>query len=110
MEGLRCHWRNADPGNHRLYEPWCAALLSFSRAFPREEESEKCVWLAGAGITWDGEGQLAIPGPKGALPTLHLENVRDGFEDYELCMLRSMSLFSLATRLIVIHSTKRRIH
>ena len=38
-------------------------------------------------ITWDGEGQLAIPGPKGALPTLHLENVRDGFEDYELYIL-----------------------
>ena len=31
-------------------------------------------------ITWDGEGQLAIPGAKGALPTLHLENIRDGFE------------------------------
>lgn len=25
------------------------------------------------GITWDGEGQLALPGPNGALPTLHLE-------------------------------------
>ena len=30
--------------------------------------------------TWDGEGQLAVPGPDGVLATLHLESVRDGCE------------------------------
>eukprot|EP01052_Picozoa_sp_SAG31_P025887 SAG31_NODE_2301_length_5978_cov_14.073652_3_plen_707_part_00 len=37
--------------------------------------------------SFDGEGQLAVPGPHGALGTLFLENIRDGFEDFELYWL-----------------------
>ena len=37
--------------------------------------------------SFDGEGQLAVPGPLGALGTLFLENIRDGYEDFELYWL-----------------------
>jgi hypothetical protein len=39
--------------------------------------------------TANGDGSLLCPGPDGPLSTIRLENIRDGFEDYEyLCLLR----------------------
>ncbi len=42
--------------------------------------------------TANGDGSLLCPGPDGPLSTIRLENIRDGFEDYEyLWMLRDTS-------------------
>eukprot|EP01052_Picozoa_sp_SAG31_P037928 SAG31_NODE_4977_length_2823_cov_1.691997_2_plen_586_part_00 len=35
----------------------------------------------------DGMGELIVPGPSGALSTIHFENIRDGLEDYEMLLM-----------------------
>ena len=46
---------------------------------------------ASADYGYDGMGQLIIPGPTGALSTLHFENIRDGLEDHGyLALLRQL--------------------
>ncbi len=39
------------------------------------------------GYTANGDGSLICPGPDGPLSTIRLENIRDGFEDYEYMYL-----------------------
>ena len=47
---------------------------------------------ANSNCSYDGEGQLAVPGPKGLWSTLHLENIRDGFDDHRyLALLAQLS-------------------
>ena len=47
---------------------------------------------ANANYSYDGEGQLALPGPQGVWSTLHLENIRDGFDDHRyLTLLEQLS-------------------
>ena len=38
--------------------------------------------FASAAYGYDGLGQLILPGPTGALSTIHFENIRDGLEDH----------------------------
>ena len=38
---------------------------------------------------YDGMGQLILPGPTGALSTIHFENIRDGLEDHALLVTLS---------------------
>ena len=37
--------------------------------------------------SWDGEGMVILPGPRGPLSTLHFEAITAGLEDYELYVL-----------------------
>ena len=40
---------------------------------------------------YDGMGEMIVPGPHGALSTLHFENYRDGVEDHAyLALLRDL--------------------
>jgi hypothetical protein len=44
------------------------------------------------GKTANGDGSLMCPGPEGPLSTIRMENIRDGFEDYEyLYRLRELA-------------------
>jgi len=38
-------------------------------------------------IVWDGDGQLYQRGPDGPVPSIRLENIRDGMEDYDYIKL-----------------------
>lgn len=40
------------------------------------------VRYASAAYGYDGVGEMILPGPEGALSTLHFENYRDGLEDH----------------------------
>ncbi len=47
--------------------------------------------MVDAHTTWtnyaDGDGSLTCAGPEGPLPTIRMENIRDGLEDYEYLKL-----------------------
>jgi len=48
--------------------------------------------LHSSGKWADGVGALVLPGPTGPIPTLRLENIRDGLEDYDyLVLLRDLA-------------------
>ena len=44
--------------------------------------SMEVVRYASAAYGYDGVGEMILPGPEGALSTLHFENYRDGLEDH----------------------------
>jgi len=50
-------------------------------------------WLAQSWMTWHGDGQWTCVGPDGKpLPTIRLENFRDGLEDYAYAKLLEQKL------------------
>jgi hypothetical protein len=52
---------------------------------PRSMQHSSGKWM-------DGDGTVILPGPTGPIPTIRLENIRDGLEDYEyLAMLRDLA-------------------
>ncbi|HLA41057.1 MAG TPA: glycoside hydrolase domain-containing protein, partial [Candidatus Glassbacteria bacterium] len=54
----------------------------------RESPQLRSNWIANTFLDYNGDGYLTYPGPEGSfLSSVRLENLRDGFEDYEYLKL-----------------------
>jgi len=70
------------------YKPWLDGLIAKNRPItfgPYTEWDPRVSWQASKNGWVDGDGSLYYAGPVdvGPLPTIRLENIRDGLEDYE---------------------------
>ena len=58
---------------------------------PYTDWDPRTIWHENKNGWASGDGSLYCPGPTGPIPTIRLENIRDGLEDYEyLTLLRSI--------------------
>lgn len=60
----------------------------------------RCDWNANSWRKANGDGCIYYPGEKGPLATTRLENIRDGFEDYELFRLLDETYGAIQTDLV----------
>jgi hypothetical protein len=69
--------------------PLISALCSENSPDNTGQTLRQVAGYASAAYGYDGLGQLILPGPTGALSTIHFENIRDGLEDHGYLALLS---------------------